>query len=227
MSKRQLRISYSSEHGAKVVELVKDNFETADEVERHITAAVSKIVKRAFDDDAEAQGQLLKLHQICYPHFYQLTGPIRHVMAVRFRMAELSSVVMPTRGNNFLPAKNASGAWPLVKLRETPVVEKIDGSQIILADDASFFSSEIYLRAVHHFRNRKSKNFTLQSLALHDYIETLELGETYLKKNWFFKLMRQTREHEQEHPPNLFIELVSGELLPYYPFADSLIRKHA
>lgn len=220
MLKSQLKISHSIEHGTKVVELIRYNPETADEAERHVTQAVSKIIKRAFDGDLEAQRQFLGIHRLCYPDFYQIPAAMRHVMTIRYRMAEFSYIVMPIRGSNFLPPSGAPGAWPLIKLRNTPVVEKIDGSLIPLADDASFFSSELYQSASRHFRNRKSKNFTLQSLALYDYVETCGLGEAYLKKNWFFKLMRQAREYEQEYPPSLFVELASGEVLPYYPFAE-------
>jgi hypothetical protein len=133
-------------------------------------------------------------------------------------MSELSYVVTPVSGNSFLPPEDAPRDWPLIKLRVTPVVERIDGSKVTLTDEESYLRSSLLGRVVRHFGSRKSGKWTLQSLAFHDYIE--ELGVRWVDpKTQLRKLMRQAREYEREHPPKLYVELSSGELLPYYPFA--------
>jgi hypothetical protein len=213
-----MKITYSEELRAQVVEMLSSHPETADGLKERIASVVSRIISRAFDGDIDMQGRLLNIYRNCYPELYKLPDSVQRVMAIRYRMAEFSSVVMPSRGNRFLPSKNAPHKWPLVRLREASIVEKIDGSSSILTDDVSFFSSELFQRAARHFRGRRSKNFTLQSFAFHDYES--EHGLWWAdRKRVFFNLMRQTREYEKVCPPKLYIELSSGELLPYYPFA--------
>lgn len=216
----KLKITYSVELRAQVVEMLSSHPETADDLKGRIASVVSTIIDGAFAGDIEMQGRLLNIYRNCYPELYKLPDSVQRVMAMRHRMAEFSYVVMPTRGNRFLPSKNAPRKWPLIKLREAPIVEKIDGSRSIITDDASFFNSELFQHAARYFRDRKSKNFTLQSFAFHDYEKEHVLWWPD-RKRVFFALKKQAREYEKECPSKLYIELSSGELLPYHPFAQA------
>lgn len=220
MHKKQLKIRPSSKGAAKVIELIKGHPESAEDVLKNINLAVREIIEQTFNGDIEAQERLLKIHKECYPSHYVLKSALQRAMSIRYRMAELSYVVTPTRGRRFLPPKNAPRRWPYIKLREAPEVERIDGSIIKLTDNDFFLRSELYTRAAQHFQNRESKNWTLQSLAIHDYSE--EKGQRGIDaRREVFRILERARKYEKERRPELFIILASEEVLPYYPFAET------
>lgn len=196
--------------GLKVLELEPGRELTEEEVTAHLTcgfnSVIASVVADAFAGDASALERLLQLHQLIYPQRYELSAAISRAMAVRQLIADLSRVVTPIKGENFLA----------------------DKSFVKLTDDAAWHRDRYYRLAKQQLQQRVTgKPMTLQSLAINIYIRKANKeGFDSIEQRSIERDLRAARDYDEEQKrlgrePDGNILLTSGEALPFYHFADS------